>query len=312
MKHFLYIILISILLSKHYGLAHVIRKRQLFREQVLPHAGGKIPDSAFHTDRLALNRLQKDGIAVPDGVLLEQRHHQVYPHPQRGTRPTFLVAQTPDGRYTSLEGQYHHNTVSTVDSTYAVPMPWEKDLYHLKHHSQPVKFGYHLAAPAPAQVPVLPVYKDLRIPNYSLFNFDYGQKGHKLHHPAPFVKKPLSIHPTKAIVAHDFHQPAKPSLSVLPQNFVSYHAALGNLIGYQPAYAYGNDWTKSWNQPGLFHSDHLSQPLSNGFEDFFGDPGGKHRYYRNVNRQEVGTPAEKSPARGRSKQHPSPSSRTAT
>lgn len=39
--------------------------------------GGKIPDTAFETDRLALNRLQKEGIAVPDGILLEQRSPQV-------------------------------------------------------------------------------------------------------------------------------------------------------------------------------------------------------------------------------------------
>lgn len=39
--------------------------------------GGKIPDAAFETDRLALNRLQKEGIAIPDGILLEQRNPQV-------------------------------------------------------------------------------------------------------------------------------------------------------------------------------------------------------------------------------------------
>lgn len=54
-----------------------LQKRQIYREQVVPHAGGKIPDSAFDTDRLLLNRLQKDGFAVPDGVILEQRNPQV-------------------------------------------------------------------------------------------------------------------------------------------------------------------------------------------------------------------------------------------
>lgn len=44
---------------------------------MLPHVGGKIPEAAFETDRLALNRLQKEGIAIPDGVLLEQRNPQV-------------------------------------------------------------------------------------------------------------------------------------------------------------------------------------------------------------------------------------------
>lgn len=44
---------------------------------MLPHKGGKIPETAFHTDRLALNRLQKEGIAIPDGVALEQRNPKV-------------------------------------------------------------------------------------------------------------------------------------------------------------------------------------------------------------------------------------------
>lgn len=56
---------------------YILQKRQLYREQVLPHAGGKIPETAFQTDRLALNRLQKEGIAIPDGVILEQRNPQV-------------------------------------------------------------------------------------------------------------------------------------------------------------------------------------------------------------------------------------------
>lgn len=55
----------------------VLQKRQIYREQVLPHTGGKIPESAFETDRLLLNRLQKEGIAIPDGILLEQRNPKV-------------------------------------------------------------------------------------------------------------------------------------------------------------------------------------------------------------------------------------------
>lgn len=44
---------------------------------MLPHAGGKVPETAFETDRLLLNRLQKEGIAIPDGILLEQRNPKV-------------------------------------------------------------------------------------------------------------------------------------------------------------------------------------------------------------------------------------------
>lgn len=54
-----------------------LKKRQIYREQVLPHAGGKIPDTAFETDRLFLNRLQKEGISVPDGIVPQQRSPQV-------------------------------------------------------------------------------------------------------------------------------------------------------------------------------------------------------------------------------------------
>lgn len=55
----------------------VFQKRQIYREQVQPHTGGKIPESAFETDRLLLNRLQKEGIAIPDGILLDQRNPKV-------------------------------------------------------------------------------------------------------------------------------------------------------------------------------------------------------------------------------------------
>ncbi|XP_058817773.1 uncharacterized protein LOC131681083 [Topomyia yanbarensis] len=271
MKYFLYITLISILLGKHYGLTHVIRKRQLFREQVLPHAGGKIPDSAFHTDRLALNQLQKEGFAVPDGVLLEQRRYQVYHHPYRTVRPTFMVAQTTDGRYTSHGGQ---NEIGAVDSTYSIPMPWEKDPYQ-KHTAK----YYHRLPLA------VPVFKELRIPQHSVFNFDYSHLKSKLQ--PVLTKRPITVHPAAPVVTgytppvslfHNNHSPM-PSLSS-PQSFVSYHAALGNLLSYQPAFAYSN----GWSPPSVFHPDpdFLSHPLSS-FEDFYGDPSGKQRYYRNVN-----------------------------
>lgn len=46
---------------------------------MLPHAGGRIPDTAFDPDRLFLNQLQKDGIAVPDGRTLQPRLPKVEP-----------------------------------------------------------------------------------------------------------------------------------------------------------------------------------------------------------------------------------------
>lgn len=129
------------------------------------------------------------------------------------------MAQTPDGRYTSPEGAYSHNGLETVDSTYAIPMPWEKD----SHYKVPSS-GYAYGKPA-----AVPVFKELRVPNYSVFNFDYSNIKSKL------LRKPASLYPTAAIasayspasISHHRHlQPAppKPSLSVVPQNYVAYHA----------------------------------------------------------------------------------------
>lgn len=102
---------------------HFAKKRQIYREQVLPHAGGKIPDTAFESDRLFLNRLQKEGIAIPDGVILESRSPQVFPYHRKSARAVFKVAQSSDGRYTPAEGKYLYNehSLPTVDTTYLYP-----------------------------------------------------------------------------------------------------------------------------------------------------------------------------------------------
>ncbi|KAL6261406.1 hypothetical protein P5V15_006500 [Pogonomyrmex californicus] len=84
------------------------KKRQIFREQVLPALGGKIPEEAFRTDRLALNRLNKEGITVPDGIVLDARH----------------VYLTSDGRYVPPEEQSYYNYPKTVDTTYIIRRPF--------------------------------------------------------------------------------------------------------------------------------------------------------------------------------------------
>ncbi|XP_035772932.1 uncharacterized protein LOC118456367 [Anopheles albimanus] len=298
MKVSLYIILISILLSKHYALSHMIRKRQLFREQVLPHAGGKIPDSAFLTDRLALNRLQKDGIAVPDGVLLEQRQYQVHPHPQRTARPTYRVVQTPDNRYTSPEGEYSHNALATVDTTYLIPHGGDRLLLHDYHPHQhgavrrpvsPSPSAAYSGAVADS-LPKVPILKELRLPNYALFNFDYNvhkKKKHQ-HQSQPPVGPLVGHYP----VASKHPEPWSQRLA---QDFVSYHAAVGNGLNYQPASTYGSGRNGGWSgvaasgwKPSSASSisgSLLQQQLSFGssFEDFYSqlqDP--KHRFYRNL------------------------------
>lgn len=91
------------------------RKRAIFREQLNPEHGGKIPETAFNSDRLLLNRLQAEGIAIPDGIVLEQRHNKVYPYDHRATRPTYKVKLESFGGY--LPTPY-------ADSTYVVKPAW--------------------------------------------------------------------------------------------------------------------------------------------------------------------------------------------
>jgi len=56
---------------------------------VLPALGGKIPEEAFRTDRLALNRLNKEGITIPNGVVLEAQH--VHKHPYSDQRMPEII-----------------------------------------------------------------------------------------------------------------------------------------------------------------------------------------------------------------------------
>ncbi|GLH05438.1 Putative chitin binding peritrophin-a domain protein, partial [Gryllus bimaculatus] len=121
-------------------------KRQIFREQVLPQRGGKIPEEAFRVDRLALNRLNKDGIAVPDGVLLDARRRAQH-HPRHNSdleRSVVLV--TPDGRYAAPEGRLRPQRPLTVDSTYIIRPPIGS------HHRPPPVVGRPLPGP-PLHIP---------------------------------------------------------------------------------------------------------------------------------------------------------------
>ncbi|XP_015122596.1 uncharacterized protein LOC107045019 [Diachasma alloeum] len=99
------------------------QKRQIFREQVLPALGGKIPEEAFRTDRLALNRLNKEGITVVDGVILEARHADKHPTHDRIQPEVIKVYATVDNRYVPPEGRYHYDQPRTVDTTYVIRKP---------------------------------------------------------------------------------------------------------------------------------------------------------------------------------------------
>ncbi|ALC44495.1 CG32037 [Drosophila busckii] len=134
------------------------KKRQIYREQVLPHAGGKIPDTAFETDRLFLNRLQKEGIAVPDGIVPEQRNPQVYQYYNKPMRTVYHIALSSDGRYTPREGRYHYRQVPTIETTYLYP--------------QAVGRAHVLLPPKHA----LPVYRQLQLHNPLLNQIKFQPK----------------------------------------------------------------------------------------------------------------------------------------
>jgi len=93
------------------------KKRAIFREQLTPEIGGKIPVSAFRSDRLLLNRLQSEGIAVPDGITFEQRAVRVSQHTNRGFRPTYQV---------KIDSGGHYIAVPLADTTYPVKSLWHK------------------------------------------------------------------------------------------------------------------------------------------------------------------------------------------
>ncbi|KZC09962.1 hypothetical protein WN55_00999, partial [Dufourea novaeangliae] len=162
------------------------QKRQIFREQVLPALGGKIPEEAFRTDRLALNRLNKEGITVPDGVVLDARHVQKHSQHIETVPEENLVKHkilllkvylTPDGRYVPPEGRFHYNHAKTIDTTYVIRAPHrQSNGYGYKHSNNHIDNKHHRDFPkvqsypnyrqfAPIIVPTKPgIYKPIVTP----------------------------------------------------------------------------------------------------------------------------------------------------
>ncbi|XP_063995672.1 uncharacterized protein LOC135173027 [Diachasmimorpha longicaudata] len=169
------------------------QKRQIFREQVLPALGGKIPEEAFRTDRLALNRLNKEGITVVDGVILEARHADKHPTHDRVQAEVIKVYATIDNRYVPPEGRYHYDHPRTVDTTYIIRKPIGDSTLTLNppnHHHEPtyhspaqahgyVNFQPQIPLPIPLSTPThpkiyKPIIKPLIIPaNHILFSGFY-------------------------------------------------------------------------------------------------------------------------------------------
>ncbi|XP_025195506.1 uncharacterized protein LOC112594756 [Melanaphis sacchari] len=109
------------------------QKRQLFHENLLPYFGGKIPESAFQADRLALNMLNKEGISVPDGILFEARPKESFHQSPRNdpelSNSILKMIHTPENRYISSGGNYDGN--NEVETTYKIPIPTYMQNYQL-------------------------------------------------------------------------------------------------------------------------------------------------------------------------------------
>ncbi|XP_017782262.1 PREDICTED: uncharacterized protein LOC108566745 [Nicrophorus vespilloides] len=103
--------------------SETIQKRQLFREQLLPHMGGKVPESAFWTDRLALNQLNARGIYSSTGIYLEHSHDK--PNPENGHPGTqFMQVRVPDeSRYVGSAGRHFYESIPSLDTTYVIRDP---------------------------------------------------------------------------------------------------------------------------------------------------------------------------------------------
>jgi hypothetical protein len=122
---------------------------------VLPHSGGKIPEDAFRADRLALNRLNKDGISVPDGILLDARRHEKHPFLRHNSDLDMSVIKlvlTPDGRYVPPEGRHHYQNPVTIDSTYVIRPPIGTYKQELRHNLAPPR----QPIPVPLELPAKP------------------------------------------------------------------------------------------------------------------------------------------------------------
>ncbi|XP_060854234.1 uncharacterized protein LOC132932059 [Rhopalosiphum padi] len=109
------------------------QKRQLFHENLLPYFGGKIPESAFQADRLALNMLNKEGISVPDGILFEARPKESFHQSPRNdpelSNSILKMIHTPDTRFIPSEGKYDGN--NEVETTYKISIPTYMQNYQL-------------------------------------------------------------------------------------------------------------------------------------------------------------------------------------
>ncbi|XP_069687308.1 uncharacterized protein [Periplaneta americana] len=215
-------------------------KRQIFREQVLPHSGGKIPDDAFRADRLALNRLNKDGISVPDGIVLDARRRDKHPtlrHNSDLEMSVIKVVLTPEGRYVAPEGRYHYPNPITVDSTYIIRPP----IGNYKHELRQRPTLSRRPIPAPLELPNKHEQANSNLPLYLGIQDNNAGYIFQSHHGL------FSDH------FYPFYTPQ--TLSTDLDAFFEHFSDHGRLIRHSPAHIYHSEGSKI---PGVEGKDYPS------------------------------------------------------
>ncbi|XP_071578468.1 uncharacterized protein, partial [Temnothorax nylanderi] len=236
------------------------QKRQIFREQVLPALGGKIPEEAFRTDRLALNRLNKEGITVPDGVVLDARHIHKHPHPNQRMPEIIKVYLTSDGRYVPPEGRPHYNYPKTIDTTYIIRRPFIHTNHKTPNNFENVKLRSYPKAQSysnygqfvPIAPPVEPgVYKPIVAPfvfpaDRNLFDLSSWKTGYEWD----TVYEPFDGYFVNNLALFDSHQ-----------IITDYQGFLNEFHGRSLRHVKSNDRNQQHRQSRKYQESKLSSTL---------------------------------------------------
>ncbi|XP_018322622.1 uncharacterized protein LOC108735249 [Agrilus planipennis] len=94
--------LIIVLTAAEFLPKHRKQKRQLFRENVLPDLGGKIPEFAYRPDRISLNVLNQNGV-IFNGFVLEPSRN-VFKYDTKVKNPDVLRLSYVDNRSVFTKG----------------------------------------------------------------------------------------------------------------------------------------------------------------------------------------------------------------